>query len=69
MRIVSATPLGDGVHQAHAAYGFPEARWTRTFLSRPLDDAAFRAALAEGGLQVAEVLTDDGIRVRAVAAP
>ncbi|MFE9247467.1 class I SAM-dependent methyltransferase [Streptomyces sp. NPDC007088] len=68
VRIVSATPLGDGVDQIHAVYEFPDARWTQTFLSRPLDDAAFRAALAEAGLQVAEVLTDDGVWVRAVAA-
>lgn len=67
VRMVSATPVADGVNQVRAEYEFPDARWTQTFLARPLDDAAFEAALAEEGLRTAERLTDDGTWVRAVA--
>jgi SAM-dependent methyltransferase len=68
VRIVSATPVGDGVNSVLAEYVFPDATWTQTFLSRPLTDAAFEEALAEAGLQVDRYLTDDRTWVRAVAA-
>ncbi|OON74747.1 class I SAM-dependent methyltransferase [Streptomyces tsukubensis] len=66
VRMVSAEPVGDGVNEVTAEYVFPDARWTQTFLARPLTDEAFEEALAEAGLRVDERLTDDGIWVRAV---
>lgn len=66
VRIVSAEPVGDGVDRVHAEYIFPDARWTQTFLSRPLSKEEFEEALAEAGLKVDKYLTDDGIWVRAV---
>jgi SAM-dependent methyltransferase len=66
VRIVSAEPVGDGVDRVHAEYIFPDARWTQTFLSRPLTKEEFEEALAEAGLKVDKYLTEDGIWVRAV---
>ncbi|MGW1022562.1 class I SAM-dependent methyltransferase [Streptomyces sp. NPDC002577] len=66
VRIVSADPVGDGVHSVRAEYVFPDATWTQTFLSRPLTKDAFEEALAEAGLKVDRYLTDDGTWVRAL---
>ncbi|MFD9461519.1 class I SAM-dependent methyltransferase [Streptomyces sp. NPDC060027] len=66
VRIVSAEPVGDGVHSVRAEYVFPDATWTQTFLSRPLTKDAFEEALGEAGLKVDRYLTDDGVWVRAV---
>lgn len=66
VRIASVEPVGDGVNSVHAEYEFPDAAWTQTFLARPLTQEQFEDALAEGGLEVAEYLTEDGIWVRAV---
>ena len=49
-------------------YVFPDARWTQTFLSRPLTRSAFEGALGEAGLRVDRYLTEDGTWARAVAA-
>lgn len=68
VRIVSAEPVGDGVDSVRAEYEFPDAVWTQTFLARPLTEEQFEEALAEGGLQVVEHLTEDGTWVRAVPA-
>ncbi|MFD5918936.1 class I SAM-dependent methyltransferase [Kitasatospora sp. NPDC058201] len=65
VRVASATPVGDGVASVHVEYEFPDARWTQTFLSRPLDTAQFEGALAEAGLAVESYLTEDRIWVRA----
>ncbi|TXS19902.1 class I SAM-dependent methyltransferase [Streptomyces sp. ms191] len=65
VRILSAEPVGDGVDSMHAEYVFPDARWTQTFLSRPLDGREFTRCLAAAGLVVEDVLTDDGTWVRA----
>ncbi|MFI8516388.1 class I SAM-dependent methyltransferase [Streptomyces sp. NPDC085481] len=65
VRIVSARPVGDGVHSVFAEYVFPDARWTQTFLSRPLTREAFENHLAEAGLALDAYLTDDGTWVRA----
>lgn len=65
VRIVSAQPVGDGVNSVHAEYVFPDARWTQTFLSRPLTREAFEGHLAEAGLAVDRCLTDDGTWVLA----
>ncbi|MEV0319530.1 class I SAM-dependent methyltransferase [Streptomyces sp. NPDC050659] len=67
VRIVSADPVGDGVNRVHAEYIFPDARWTQTFLARPLTKDQFEEALAEAGLKVDKYLTEDEIWVRAVA--
>ncbi|MFF7979254.1 class I SAM-dependent methyltransferase [Streptomyces sp. NPDC007901] len=66
VRIASVEPVGDGVNSVRAEYEFPDAAWTQTFLARPLTREQFEEALAEGGLEVAEYLTEDGTWVRAV---
>ncbi|MEV8327942.1 class I SAM-dependent methyltransferase [Kitasatospora sp. NPDC056731] len=63
-RIVSSTPVGDGVNSVHAEYEFPDGRWTHTFRSRPLTTAAFDRALADAGLTVESYLTKDRTWVR-----
>lgn len=68
-RVVSSEPTGrPGVRKVHVEYVFPDARWTQTFTSRPLDREEFERALAEAGLAVDAYLTDDGIWVRALPA-
>ncbi|MET8627789.1 class I SAM-dependent methyltransferase [Kitasatospora sp. NPDC004669] len=64
-RILSATPVGDGVNSVHAQYEFPDGTWTQTFLSRPLTTEAFEQALADAGLRVETYLTEDRTWVRA----
>ncbi|MEU1335093.1 class I SAM-dependent methyltransferase [Streptomyces sp. NPDC005865] len=66
VRIVSATPVGDGVNEVRAEYVLPDAIWTQTFRARPLTREEFEDALAEAGLKVDTYLTDDGTWVRAV---
>ncbi|MEV0914540.1 class I SAM-dependent methyltransferase [Streptomyces sp. NPDC049967] len=66
VRIVSSEPVGDGVHSVHAQYDFDDARWTQTFLSRPLSKEQFEGYLAAAGLRVDRYLTDDGVWVRAL---
>ncbi|MGW7430681.1 class I SAM-dependent methyltransferase [Streptomyces sp. NPDC054861] len=65
VRIVSARPVGDGVNSVLAEYLFPDARWTQTFLSRPLAAEDFERYLGEAGLVIDATLTDDGTWVRA----
>ncbi|MER7708743.1 class I SAM-dependent methyltransferase [Kitasatospora sp. NPDC097605] len=65
VRVASATPVAEGVNRVHVEYEFPDARWTQTFLSRPMSPAEFEQALAEAGLAVDSYLTEDGIWVRA----
>ncbi|GGU20648.1 class I SAM-dependent methyltransferase [Streptomyces lavendofoliae] len=65
VRIVSAEPVGDGVNSVVCEYVFPDARWTQTFLSRPLTKEAFEGCLSAAGLAVDAYLTDDGTWVRA----
>ncbi|MBS2963148.1 class I SAM-dependent methyltransferase [Actinocrinis puniceicyclus] len=66
-RVVSSVPVTAQVRSVHVEYVFPEARWTQTFLSRPLTDEAFEQALEqEAGLAVDAYLTDDRTWVRAV---
>ncbi|MER7584634.1 class I SAM-dependent methyltransferase [Kitasatospora sp. NPDC097691] len=64
-RLVSATPVGDGVNAVRCEYEFPDGVWTQTFLSRPLSTEAFEQALAEAGLTVERYLTEDHTWVRA----
>lgn len=66
VRILSATPVGDGVDSMVCEYVYPDATWTQTFLSRPLTREDFEAKLSEAGLVVDRYLTDDGIWVRAL---
>jgi SAM-dependent methyltransferase len=66
VRIRAAEPVGDGVNEVRAEYEFPDARWTQTFLSRPLTEERFEEVLAEAGLRVDRRLTQDGTWVRAV---
>ncbi|MGW4898056.1 class I SAM-dependent methyltransferase [Kitasatospora sp. NPDC004240] len=65
VRVVSAEPVGPGVRSVHVEYEFPDARWTQTFRSRPLDRPAFEHALASAGLAVDAYLTEDRTWVRA----
>ncbi|MFJ6138974.1 class I SAM-dependent methyltransferase [Kitasatospora sp. NPDC092286] len=69
MRVVSATPVGDGVNSVHIEYEFPDARWTHTFRARPLDTKQFERALADAGLAVEGYLTDDRTWVQARPVP
>lgn len=66
VRIVSATPLGDGVNEVRAEYVFPDAVWTQRFRARPLTKEQFEQALEEAGLRVDKYLTEDGTWVRAL---
>lgn len=65
VRIVSSEPVGGGVHSVHAQHVWPDARWTQTFLSRPLTKEEFEGHLGGAGLTVETYLTDDGTWVRA----
>lgn len=60
-RITGSTDIGDGVRAVHAEYVFPDARWTQTFLSRPLSPEQFTAALAGAGLTLERYLTPNNI--------
>ncbi|RKT11947.1 methyltransferase family protein [Streptomyces sp. 1114.5] len=64
-RLVSVTPVGDGVNSVRCEYTFPDGTWTQTFLSRPLDTEAFEQALADAGLTAERYLTEDRTWVRA----
>ncbi|MFE6055826.1 class I SAM-dependent methyltransferase [Kitasatospora sp. NPDC056446] len=64
-RLVSVTPVGDGVNSVRFEYGFPDGVWTQTFLSRPLGTEEFEQALADAGLTVERYLTADRTWVRA----
>lgn len=64
--IVSAEPVGDGVDSVLCGYEFPDARWTQTFLSRPLSKERFEGCLEAAGLRVDRCLTEDRAWVRAV---
>ncbi|AKJ13823.1 methyltransferase [Streptomyces incarnatus] len=66
VRIVSAEPVGNGANSVHVEYDFPDARWTQTFLARPLTKEQFESALEEAGLEVDAYLTPDRTWVRAV---
>ncbi|MGW7824628.1 class I SAM-dependent methyltransferase [Streptomyces puniciscabiei] len=66
VRIVSAEPAGNGANSVHVEYDFPDARWTQTFLARPLTKEQFESALEEAGLEVHAYLTADRTWVRAV---
>src|SRR5688572_13653607 len=67
-RVTASTDAGDGVRSVHVEYVFPDARWTQTFLSRPLTPAQLTGALTEAGLALERFLTPDGTWVAARAA-
>ncbi|MFF3912615.1 class I SAM-dependent methyltransferase [Streptomyces sp. NPDC001852] len=66
VRVVSAEPVGNGANSVRVEYDFPDARWTQTFLARPLTKEQFESALQEAGLEVDAYLTPDRTWVRAV---
>jgi hypothetical protein len=68
-RVLSSEPVAPGVRSVHVEYVYPDARWTQTFLSRPLTQAEFESALTEAGLAVDSYLTPDGVWVRALPVP
>ncbi|MEU6772854.1 class I SAM-dependent methyltransferase [Streptomyces sp. NPDC046759] len=67
VRIVSSEPMGNGANSVHVEYDFQDARWTQTFLARPLTEEQFESALKESGLEVDAYLTPDRTWVRAVS--
>jgi SAM-dependent methyltransferase len=66
VRVLSSDEVSSGVRSVRVEYVYPDARWTQTFLSRPLTRGAFESALADAGLAVDTYLTDDGVWVRAL---
>ncbi len=67
IRKVASVPVGeDGVRSVKVEYVFPDAVWTQTYRARPLTAEEFEGVLAEAGLKVDRVLTEDGAWVRAV---
>jgi SAM-dependent methyltransferase len=68
VRVVSSEPAGDGVRSVYVEYDYPEARWTQTFLSRPLTTEAFEQALSDADLSLDAYLTPDRVWVRALPA-
>jgi SAM-dependent methyltransferase len=60
VRVVSSTPVGDGVRSVTVEYDFADGRWSHTFVSRPLTRTAFEQALADAGLVTESYLTEDG---------
>ncbi|MEV5609245.1 class I SAM-dependent methyltransferase [Streptomyces sp. NPDC052225] len=68
IRKLHSEPVGDGVRSVKVEYEFPDAVWTQTYRVRPLTESEFEQALAEAGLRIDRVLTDDGRWVRAVPA-
>jgi SAM-dependent methyltransferase len=66
VRVVSAEPT-DVPHTAtvRMEYEYPDARWTQTFRNFQYTGDAFERALAEAGLTLDAVLTEDGTWVRA----
>ncbi|MFM9367267.1 class I SAM-dependent methyltransferase [Streptomyces sp. Da 82-17] len=65
VRIVSSTPVGDGVNSVEAQYIWPDVTWTQTFRARVLSVAEFEEHLARAGLAVERYLTEDGTWVLA----
>jgi SAM-dependent methyltransferase len=65
-RVLSSEPAAPGVRSVHVEYVYPDARWTQTFLSRPLTAEEFTSALTAAGLAVDTALTPDGVWVRAL---
>ncbi|MET8474715.1 class I SAM-dependent methyltransferase [Streptomyces sp. NPDC006422] len=68
IRKLHSEPVGDGVRSVKVEYEFPDAVWTQTYRCRPLSQEEFEQALAEAGLRIDRVLTEDGSWVRAVPA-
>ncbi|MFJ9177792.1 class I SAM-dependent methyltransferase [Streptomyces sp. NPDC102360] len=66
IRKLHSEPVGDGVRSVKVEYVFPDVVWTQTYRARPLDQEEFERALAEAGLKVDRVLTEDGTWVSAV---
>jgi SAM-dependent methyltransferase len=67
-RVTADDDAGDGVRSVHVEYVFPDARWTQTFLSRPLSPEQFAEALTGAGLALERYLTPDGTWAAARAA-
>jgi hypothetical protein len=65
VRVLSSEPVVPGVRSVHVENVYPDARWTQTFLSRPLTVEQFEGALTEAGLVLDRYLTDDGVWARA----
>ncbi|MFZ3571198.1 class I SAM-dependent methyltransferase [Streptomyces sp. BH097] len=68
IRKLYSEPVGEGVRSVKVEYEFPDAVWTQTYRVCPLSPAEFEQALAQAGLEVDRVLTEDGTWVRAVLA-
>lgn len=68
VHVLSSEEVRPGVRSVHTRIEYPDAIWTHTYLSRPLDQEQFEAALGESGLRVQEYLSSDQMWVRAVPA-
>ncbi|MFI5660082.1 methyltransferase [Streptomyces sp. NPDC051684] len=67
IRKLYSEPVGDdGVRSVKVEYVFPDAVWTQTYRVRPLSPEEFEQALAQAGLKIDRVLTENGSWVRAV---
>jgi len=64
VRVTRSDEVRPGVRSVHVEYDFPDARWTHTFLSRPLSREAFEALVAEAGMTVDAYLNADMTWVR-----
>jgi SAM-dependent methyltransferase len=64
-RVASSVEVRPGVRSVLVEYDFPDARWTHTFLARPLTTAAFADLLATAGLHLDSHLTPDRVWVKA----
>ncbi|RKN45058.1 class I SAM-dependent methyltransferase [Streptomyces hoynatensis] len=69
VRVASAEPAGGGTSRIRVEYAYPDVTWTQTFLSYRYTEESFGRALAEAGLALDAVLTDDRTWVRALPAP
>ncbi|MCD5309566.1 class I SAM-dependent methyltransferase [Kineosporia babensis] len=62
--VLSSERVAPGVQSVQVENVYPDARWTHTFLSRPLTTEEFENAIEDAGLAVDAYLTDDGTWVR-----
>jgi SAM-dependent methyltransferase len=64
VRVTRSDEVRPGVRSVHVEYDLPDARWTHTFQSRPLSQAAFEALVQEADMIVDAYLTGDRTWVR-----
>ena len=65
VRVLSSTPVAPGVRSVQVENVYPDARWTQTFLSRPLSAEEFENALSAADLRLETYLKNDRTWARA----